>query len=89
MYTHIPQLDWFIAYAFFQIWESQLIDRNNTRSHRENQNKSNHNGKIADKCKQKLSLCHIRLVKDHGGRLVKQPRLLLIDKCLETSVGMK
>jgi len=29
-----------------------------------------HNGRITDQCKQKLSLCHIGLVKDRDGDLV-------------------
>jgi len=27
-----------------------------------------------DQCKQRVALCHIGLVKDHGGHLVNQPR---------------
>ena len=34
-----------------------------------------------------MSLCHIGLVKDHGGHLVNQPCLSLFDKCWITKVG--
>ena len=36
--------------------------------------------------KQKLSLCHIGLVKDHGGHLVNQAHLKLVVKCQKTAV---
>jgi len=36
--------------------------------------------------KQKLSLCHIGLVKDHGGHLVNQAHLKLVVKCQKTTV---
>jgi len=35
------------------------------------------NGKIPIQFKQRVSLCHIGLVKDHGSHLVNQPRLSL------------
>jgi len=38
-------------------------------------------GKRIDQCKERLSLCHIGLVKVHGGHLVNQAPLLLTDKC--------
>jgi len=51
------------------------------------QNKYEYNGKMIDQSKQRLSLCPIGLVKDHGGHLINQPRLLLFDKQLKTVVG--
>ena len=36
-----------------------------------------------------MSLCHIGLVKDHGGHLVDQPRLSLVEKCWKTTFGDK
>jgi len=53
----------------------------------EHKTKWNHNGTIADQCKQRGALCHIGLAKDHGGHLVNQPRLSHFDKCWETTVG--
>jgi len=31
------------------------------------------NGEITHQCRQRLSLCHIGFVNDHGGHLVNQP----------------
>jgi len=67
---------------------TQLINRNNTKSHHAKklpmlvEIKINENdGKRIDQCKERLSLCHIGLVKVHGGHLVNQAPLLLTDKC--------
>ena len=38
------------------------------------------NGKTTDQFEQRVSLCHIGLVKDHGGHLVNQPRLSIFEK---------
>jgi len=39
--------------------------------------------------KQRLSLCHIGLVKEQGGHIFNQPCLLVFDKCLKTTVENK
>ena len=39
----------------------------------ETKTKWKHNSKRTDLCKQRRSLCHIGLAKDHGGCLVNQP----------------
>jgi len=61
---------------------TQLISNINTKSRRairkqivsEYLNKWRHNGIITDQFKQRVSLCHTGLVKDHAGHLVNQPR---------------
>jgi len=57
---------------------TQLINRNNTKSHcavskstdSRHKRKREYNGIIAAQCKQRVALCDIGLVKDHGGHLV-------------------
>ena len=44
------------------------------------------NGVIADQYKQKGVLCHIGLVRVHGGHLVNQPSWSLFEKCWKTTV---
>jgi len=60
---------------------TKLVNKKNTKTHHakrkqtvsEHWNKRKHNGKITDRCTQRVSLCHIGLVKDSGGHLVNQP----------------
>jgi len=53
----------------------------------EHQSKWKCNGAIADQRKQRGVLCHVGLVKDHGGHLVNQPCLLVLEKCWKTTLG--
>jgi len=59
---------------------TRVISKNNAKEHAKklpivsgNSNKWKHNGKRTDLSKQRLSLCHIGLEKDHGSHLVSQP----------------
>ena len=82
----------------------QLINRNNTKSHRairkpivsEHYNKCRYNGKRTDQCKQRASLCHIGLVKDHGPKFFKRILLILLPalstndwECLESCANLR
>jgi len=48
-----------------------------------------HNGKIANHCKQRVSLNHIGLVKDCGGHLVNQSRLSLFESVAKQQLEIK
>jgi len=36
-------------------------------------------------CKQRGVLCHIELVRNHGGHLVNQPCFAVVEKCCKTT----